>query len=182
MPVGDIVEVSDETISGADDVMKAAFGHMVEAQLTHDLRDGAYMLDERVVLQARGVVGYGALSRAIIRYVDNKEVAIAALAPLAVSPSVQREGIGFALAQTLISAWQENGNGAVIVLGHPPFYRRLGFSASLAERHLISPFPEAGDAFMLSDPAGVLCEITGGHVEFPAPFGVGVPRQKEKSA
>jgi len=69
----------------------------------------------------------------------------AALAPLAVRPDRQRRGVGSALVRRGIGACRERGLGAVVVLGHPGYYPRFGFSP--AAGRLRDPF-SAGDAFM----------------------------------
>jgi putative acetyltransferase len=55
-----------------------------------------------------------------------------------------------------------------VILGHPNFYPRFGYSAELA-RPLESPF--SGEAWIALDLAGVV-ESVSGRVEYPSPFGV----------
>ncbi|HTU26933.1 MAG TPA: N-acetyltransferase, partial [Pirellulales bacterium] len=62
-----------------------------------------------------------------------------ALAPMAVLPQFQRHGVGSELSRRGIDLCREQGHKIVIVLGHPGFYPRFGFSAELA-RPLLSPF------------------------------------------
>jgi putative acetyltransferase len=50
------------------------------------------------------------------------------LAPMAVVPSHQRRGIGSRLVREGIDRLRGLGHGAIIVLGHPEFYPRFGFS------------------------------------------------------
>ena len=55
----------------------------------------------------------------------------------------------------------------MIVLGHPEFYLRFGFTAKLAEP-LVAPF--SGEAWMaLKLVPGVLTAVVG-EVEYPPPF------------
>ena len=49
------------------------------------------------------------------------------LAPMAVSPSMQRGGIGSELVKTGLLRCTESDVGAVAVLGHPQYYPRFGF-------------------------------------------------------
>jgi len=56
-----------------------------------------------------------------------------------VLPEFQRQGIGSALVRSGLKACREQGHSIVVVLGHPEYYSRLGFSAKLAEP-LLSPF------------------------------------------
>ncbi|MGH6830056.1 MAG: GNAT family N-acetyltransferase, partial [Methylocella sp.] len=69
----------------------------------------------------------------------------AALAPLAIRPEFQRQGIGSVLIEAGIAACSARNLAGIVVLGHPQLYRRFGFS-SAAARSLRAPF--SGDAFM----------------------------------
>ena len=90
-----------------------------------------------------------------------------ALAPLAVLPERQRQGVGIALTEQGIEACRQMGARIVIVLGHPEYYPRFGFSAELA-RPLESPY--AGASFMaLELVPGALAGVRG-QVEYPPPF------------
>lgn len=64
---------------------------------------------------------------------------IAALAPVAVRTDRQNQGIGDALIRAGLAACEEQGIGAVIVLGDPPYYQRFGFDPALAAP-LASPY------------------------------------------
>jgi putative acetyltransferase len=54
------------------------------------------------------------------------------LAPLAVLPERQRQGIGTALTERGIAALRERGCPFVIVYGHPGYYPRFGFEPASA--------------------------------------------------
>jgi putative acetyltransferase len=49
------------------------------------------------------------------------------LAPMAVLPAYQRQGIGSVLVRSGLAVCQALGYGAVVVLGHPSYYPRFGF-------------------------------------------------------
>ncbi len=49
------------------------------------------------------------------------------LGPVAVSPDVQRQGIGCGLIETGLAALRERGAAGCVVLGSPKFYGRFGF-------------------------------------------------------
>jgi putative acetyltransferase len=93
---------------------------------------------------------------------------IAGLGPLAVAPAHQSAGIGAALSRAGIEACRALGVEAVVVLGHPPYYPRFGFSAGAATK-VVSPF--AGN------PAFMALELVPGaldtpiKVDYPAAFG-----------
>jgi putative acetyltransferase len=58
------------------------------------------------------------------------ELRIMGLAPMAVVPEHQREGIGSALVRAGLEQCKRLGFGAAVVLGHPAYYPRFGFSSS----------------------------------------------------
>jgi putative acetyltransferase len=49
------------------------------------------------------------------------------LGPIAVSPELQRQGIGRGLIETGLAALRERGAAGCVVLGSPKFYGRFGF-------------------------------------------------------
>ena len=131
------------------------------------LRDDGELVASLVAERAGCVVGHVLFSALPIAAAAGV-IAGTALAPVAVLPSCQRQGIGSALIRAGLRRCAELGNEAVVVLGHPTYYPRFGFSAALAER-LDAPF--AGPAFMALELArGILDH--GGTVSYPAAFGV----------
>ena len=70
-----------------------------------------------------------------------------ALAPMAVLPDYQGQGIGSALVREGLEACRRAGHRIVVVLGHADYYPRFGFKP--ANGHgLRSPFPVPDEAFM----------------------------------
>ena len=95
-------------------------------------------------------------------------LAVAGLGPLGVAPAHQSTGIGQALSRAGIEACRAAGMEAIVVLGHPPYYPRFGFSAQAAAK-IASPF--AGHpAFMAMalKPGALDAPIK---VDYPAAFG-----------
>jgi putative acetyltransferase len=91
-----------------------------------------------------------------------------ALAPMSVQPGRQRQGIGGALVRESLQRAHQQGWAAVIVLGHPGYYPRFGFSAALA-RSLAAPF--SGNAFMALELIPGALQGGAGRVVYPAAFG-----------
>jgi len=54
------------------------------------------------------------------------------LGPLAVIPSCQKRGVGGALIQAGVETWRIAGHPAVVLVGHPGYYRRFGYVAAAA--------------------------------------------------
>ena len=149
-------------------VNEDAFGGAEEADLVESLRtDGVVLLS--VVAELDGqVVGHILFSRMTI---DTPAGAIAAvaLAPMAVSPRYQRQGIGGRLIRYGLDTVRGLGERIVIVVGHPAYYPRFGFSSAQA-RSLESPFP-AG-AFMALELSPGAIDGIHGRVRYPRAFGL----------
>lgn len=149
-------------------VVAAAFAQDDEADLVERLRDDDDALVELVTeCDAGEIVGHIFFSPlAIVR--ANDQLTAAALAPLAVKPGVQKSGIGAALMRDGIEACRAAGVPAIVVLGHPSYYPRFGFSAEAAAP-LSAPF--SGPSFMaLEFRPGILKD--GGIVRYAPAFGV----------
>jgi putative acetyltransferase len=61
--------------------------------------------------------------------VEGCDIKTALLAPLAVTPACQRQGIGTSLVRDGLQRLQETGVQLVCVLGDPAYYSRLGFES-----------------------------------------------------
>ena len=148
-------------------VNREAFGQADEADLVERLRDDGEVVASLVAEVDNAVVGHILFSRLPI-VASAREIAGAALAPVAVLPRFQRQGIGSMLIRCGLRHCAESGSEAVVVLGHPAYYPRFGFSAALARR-LDAPF--SGAAFMaLELVPGALAG--GGTVRYAAAFRV----------
>lgn len=150
------------------DLLNKAFGQPDEGDLVRQLwADGAILVS--LVAEIEGeVVGYILFSRLPIEREDGTSVAAVALGPMAVLPERQGSGIGKALVEKGLELCRVRDVEAVIVLGHPDYYPRFGFSAALA-RELDAPF--SGPAFMAMEfKDGVLSE--GGEVRYASAFGL----------
>jgi putative acetyltransferase len=166
------VTVREESAGDAPaihEVNRLAFGQPDEADLVDRLRDGGFVIVSLVAVAAEGVVGHILFTEAPM-VGPGRTIRGAALAPMAVRPERQRSGIGSALVEKGIAMCRRRGVQAIVVVGHPDYYPRFGFSADLARRHLIAPF--AGPAFMAMELIpGVLAE--GPHrVRYAPPFGI----------
>ncbi|MBU1378624.1 MAG: N-acetyltransferase [Alphaproteobacteria bacterium] len=110
------------------ELVEAAFAQPDEARLVERLRTGGDMLFELVSEDAGEISGHILFSRL---WADSQNL-YAALAPLAVRPGLQRTGIGSALTRASLVQAREFGVHGAIVLGHPDYYPRFGFSAETA--------------------------------------------------
>jgi putative acetyltransferase len=135
--------------------------------LVDRLRDDGEVLVELVAEGARDlVVGHILFSHLPIHAPDGSIIRAAALAPLAVLPAYQRGGVGAALVRAGLEACAGEGAQAVVVVGHPDYYPRFGFTAEAAAA-LKAPF--SGPAFMALEltPAALRA---GGEVRYARAF------------
>jgi putative acetyltransferase len=147
-------------------VHRAAFGRDDEGRLVDALRRAGVVIASVVAVADGQIVGHALFSTV---WIDSKagSLPVASLAPMAVRPERHREGIGTALASAGIQRCVEAGCSAVIVVGHPAYYPRFGFTPETVA-HLESPY--AGGAFMGRDlRRGFLARATG-VVRYPAAF------------
>ena len=147
-------------------VCRQAFGGDDEGRLVDALRAGGYERLSLVAENAGEVVGVLVFSELAI-LTESASIAGLALAPLAVLPSHQRRGIGSMLVTEGLRICRELGHAIVIVLGHPEYYPRFGFTAELA---LPLQSCYAGPSFMaLALQDGVFDGLCG-EVKYPPPF------------
>lgn len=149
-------------------VNEAAFGASDEANLVDALRREGFVLLSLVAEAEGRIVGHVLFSRMWIAGATGRLDAVA-LAPIAVVPERQRQGIGGQLIHRGLEMLRERGERIVVVLGHPDYYPRFGFSSERALA-LDSPFPR--DAFMALELAPGALEGVAGAVKYPPPFGL----------
>jgi putative acetyltransferase len=91
------------------------------------------------------------------------------LAPLAVHPDFQKRGVGMALTRRGLEECQTQGHQIVIVLGHPNYYPRFGFTAEMAAS-LSCPWGDCGDAWMALELVPGALHGVRGKVIYPKAF------------
>jgi putative acetyltransferase len=107
-------------------VLEAAFGQPLEADLVAALRAGCDDRISLVALDGERIVGHILFTPATIETADGV-VSGYGLAPMAVLPEFQRQGIGASLIRAGLERLRESGCPFVIVVGHPEYYPRFGF-------------------------------------------------------
>jgi putative acetyltransferase len=154
-----------------DRVIVAASGELETAEAVRRLRRDGDALLSLVADTRSGVVGHIMMSRVSIETVIG-DVAAVALAPLMVDPPYQNRGIGSALTRDALDRCRVKGERIVLVLGHPTYYPRFGFSADLAEPLQIPFKVEVPGAFMALELQPRALSGVKGVVRYPKAFGL----------
>ncbi|MFE1951449.1 GNAT family N-acetyltransferase [Streptomyces sp. NPDC059524] len=153
-------------------VNAAAFPTRAEADLVDALRaDASAWLDGlSYVAEAPdgSVAAYALITRCTVGGAP-----AAALAPVAVRPEHQRSGAGAAVVRAVLDAARARGERLVVVLGHPNYYPRFGFTPASGFGVRVS-FEVPDEALMALVLGGGddSAPIPRGTITYPAAFGV----------
>jgi putative acetyltransferase len=135
------------------EIEKRAFGRDSEAELTAGIladKTAAPLVSLLAFHQAKPV-GHILFSRGYIEKMNNDQPLLHFLAPLAVIPEYQQQGIGGQLIKAGLQHLKDLGSKMVFLLGHIEYYPRFGFITD-AKKHgyqTIYPIPEkVKDAWM----------------------------------
>ncbi len=108
-----------------------AFGQVDEAELVRRLHEDGDLILSLIAYDDQPV-GHIAFSRLVLH--EAPGVKVGALAPLAVRPSSQAQGVGSALVRQGLDRLRSGGCDLVVVLGEPGYYSRFGFTPQLASQ------------------------------------------------
>jgi putative acetyltransferase len=97
------------------------------------------------------------------------ELHLMGLAPMAVSPSLQRDGIGTELVNAGLQICRELGVGAVAVLGHPEYYPRFGFRPA-SQWGIKCEYDVPEEVFMLMELSPAYLQDYQGTIRYHAAF------------
>ena len=141
------IQIRETNTNDFNDIMtveKQAFGYDKEAQLVAELLADktAEPLVSLLAFYQGEAIGHILFTRA---YFDNQEAQpmMHILAPLAVKPEYQRQGIGGMLIRAGIEKLREKGSNLVFVLGHLTYYPTYGFIPDAAKLGYPAPYPIA---------------------------------------
>lgn len=150
------------------DINLAAFETSEEADLVDALRADPAWVDglSLVSTDASGrPVGHALLTRC---HIDRTPALC--LGPCAVLPEYQRCGAGSAAVRAALAAARERGEHFVVVLGHPTYYPRFGFTRASA--HGIGLTIDVPDEALMALALDDGHPLPGGTVRYAAPFGI----------
>jgi putative acetyltransferase len=131
------------------EVHEQAFSRSNEAHLVEAIRASPGFIPELSLVAERqgAIVGHVMFSTVAL---ENQAgcVSVLALAPLAVRPEWQRQGLGSRLVRAGLERAAALGHLAVILIGHPSYYPRFGFIPARAFG-IEPPMPLPNEVFMV---------------------------------
>jgi putative acetyltransferase len=136
-----------EDIPAVRRVNEIAFGRADEAALVDVLREVAHWHVSLVGVENGQIVGHIFFSPVSIES-EASDFAAMGLAPMAVLPERQNQGIGSLLVREGLEECRHLGCNAVVVLGHPQYYPRFGFVPA-SQKGLNCEYPVPDDVFMV---------------------------------
>ena len=154
-------------------VHQKAFGQEEEGQIVERIRKSEGFIPQlSLVAEIDGVVvGHILFSKIHIETShDNKQTL--SLAPMAVLPDFQKQGIGGKMIKAGIQKADELGFDSIIVLGHPDYYPNFGFEKA-SKWKITCPFEVPDEAFMAMELKEGALVNSAGQVVYPPAFNIG---------
>ncbi len=150
------IQIRETNVNDFKDIMEVetkAFGGPDEAKLTVDLLSDPSAEPVLSLLAFHGgeAIGHILFTRAYMNGVENQPM-IHILAPLAVIPEFQKQGVGGKLIKAGLEILKERGTELVFVLGHIEYYPRYGFINDAKNLGFPAPYSipeEVKDAWMI---------------------------------
>jgi putative acetyltransferase len=147
-----------------------AFKRDDEAKLVESIRNSEVFIPELslVAENNESIIGHILFSPVVIEKEESIVPALA-LAPLAVEPSYQGQGVGGQLVKEGLKVCKEFNHKIVIVLGHSAYYPKFGF-VKAADYGIEPPFPVPLDVFMVKGLQKDALDNVRGLVRYPSVF------------
>ncbi|HSF75591.1 MAG TPA: N-acetyltransferase [Microcoleus sp.] len=164
----DIRTEKPEDLEAVRNINIAAFGRENEANLVDKLR-GIASTFSFVAVQSDRIVGHIFFSPVVVEGKCSSNLAILGLAPVAVIPEYQRQGIASLLIREGLKECARSGFQAVVVLGHPDFYPRFGFIPA-SRKSLKCEYDVPDEAFMVLELESGALQDCSGTVKYRSEF------------
>ncbi len=145
-------------------VNEQAFGRKVEADIVDKLRGRGALTLSLVAVRRGEVKGHIAFSPVVVESEGSSFDAVA-LAPIAVLPACQRQGVGGRLVRAGLEGCRNLGHEIVVVVGHPTYYPRFGFVPA-GPKGMSCEFEVPEDVFMVLELRAEALVGRGGVVKF----------------
>ncbi|MEG4854691.1 N-acetyltransferase [Microcoleus sp. B5-D4] len=157
-----------EDVEAVRNINIAAFGRENEANLVDRLR-GIASTFSFVAVESDRIVGHIFFSPVAVAGKCSRHLSILGLAPVAVLPNYQRQGIGTLLIREGLKECGRSGFQAVVVLGHPDFYPRFGFIPA-SRKSLKCEYDVPDEAFMVLELESGALQDCSGTVKYRSEF------------
>jgi putative acetyltransferase len=157
-PCASVMEIraeKSEDVKAIYQVNVTAFGRKSEADLVDRLR-GVRSTFSFVVVESEQIIGHiffspvriGQSGCSVNEGDSGDDAGFLGLAPVAVLPDYQGQGIGSLLIRHGLKECDRLGFKAIVVLGSPNYYQRFGFIPA-KEKQLNCEYPVPDEAFMV---------------------------------
>ena len=147
-----------------------AFGQEDEARLVQKIRNSPGFIPELSLVAMRNsqIVGHILFSQIHIE-TPQRDIEVLSLAPVAVFPEFQNQGIGSILIRAGLEKARQMGRKIVVVIGHPWYYPKFGFLPA-RQKGLEAPIPVPDEAFMVLELVPDALVGIAGRVKYPPEF------------
>jgi putative acetyltransferase len=152
------------------EVNRLAFGQEDEALLVRRIRNSSHFIPQLSIVASKEdqIVGHILFSLIDIEGQHGKR-SVLSLAPMAVHPDFQNQGIGTKLVREGLKKCHHLGYAIVTVIGHSEYYSRFGFVPA-RQKGLEVPFPVLDEAFMVLELVPNALAGLKGRVKYPPEF------------
>ncbi|MFE4711182.1 GNAT family N-acetyltransferase [Paenibacillus sp. NPDC056722] len=158
------------------DLNVVAFGNREdESRLVERIRKSEGFIPELSIVAIQGegeseaVIGHVLLSKASVIDGDTEHPVIV-LAPVAVHPHAQGQGVGKALIKEALRRCRELDYGLVLLIGHPGYYPKLGFKSARPYGLELKQFEVPDDVFMVHESIEGRLAAVKGELRYPVAF------------
>lgn len=156
-----VYEVNYEAFGNSDD----------EAKLVERIRASEGFVPELSLVAEVGgsIVGHVLVSKALVVGSEARHEVLV-LAPIAVRPSCQKQGVGTKLITEAQQRSKELGASLILLIGHPGYYPKFGFKPARAFGIDLLQFEVPDEVFMVYEVTGGSLEAVKGELVYPAAF------------
>lgn len=165
-----IIPETEAHFEAIKQIHDSAFAHESEGRLVHALRRNHEFLPELSLVALKGdvIVGHILFFPILVEH-NQDHFQTLALAPMGVHSDYQKQGIGKELIEAGLEQAKKAGYKSVIVLGHPEYYKKFGFTPA-SQWNIQAPFEVPDEAFLAIELEDGALKQVQGIVVYPEEF------------